>query len=116
MPEPNSKKAIEQINSVRTRAVTVPRCPPAAGRRSICNASLQVVTSYSAVNPPVIVMDGLASTLYVCLKDRLLWIHEVGGIAGIDSWLGPVPAEAHELEGITSPPLEGQGKSGSPGG
>ena len=106
MTEPNSKMAIERINSVRRRAATVARRPPAAGRCCICNVLLQVVTSYSAVTPPAIVIDGLSSTLYGCLKDRLLWIHEVGGIVNIDTWLGPVPAEAIELEGITSPTQE----------
>lgn len=101
MTEHNSKRAIEHINSVRRRAVTVPPHPPAARRCSFCNARLHVVTSYSALTPPAIVIDGLSSTLYACLKHRLLWIHEVGGIAGIDTWLGPVTAEANEREGLT---------------
>ncbi len=45
------------------------------------------------------VLDGLSSTLYACVKDRLYWVHEVGGIANVNVWLGPVPAEADELDG-----------------
>lgn len=110
MPELSSKKAIERINSVRRRAITVARRPPAAGtglpgllglelvRCPICNGRLKVITSYKAVSRSTTVIDGLSSTLYGCLKDRLLWIHEVGGIAKVDSWLGPVPAQENELE------------------
>ncbi len=77
----------------------------------ICKGRLKVVTSHGHFPPNGTVMDGLASTLYACLKDRLLWIHEVGGIAGIDSWLGPVPAEANGLEGIAPPIQESKEES-----
>lgn len=55
----------------------------------------------------MIVIDGLSSTLYACLEDRLLWIHDVGGIVNVNSWLGPVPVEANELEGLIAPPPHG---------
>jgi hypothetical protein len=112
MIKPNSQKAIDQINSVRQRALAAPRGRPTAGRCPTCNGLLHTVTSYRAVSPPAIVLDGLSSTLYACLRDRLFWIHEAGGIANVGSWLGPVPAEANELEGIVRP-IRGS-KTGSP--
>ena len=92
-------REIEWINAVRRRAVLVPRRPPVGVRCPICHSVLQVLTSHGRLSFPTIVLDGLSSTLYACLKDRLLWIHEVGGIANVDSWLGPVPAEANDLVG-----------------
>ncbi len=62
-----------------------------------------MVTSYSALTPPSIVIDGLSSTLCACVKDRLFWIHEAGGIANVNHWLGPVPAESDELEDMVRP-------------
>jgi hypothetical protein len=71
-----------------------------------------VVTSYTALKAATIAIDGLSSTLYACLKDHLFWIHEVGGIANVNRWLGPVPAEANESQGIIRTIQESQ--KGSP--
>ncbi len=107
------KTNIERINEVRRRAVTTPRRPPVGWHRCPdCQERLRVVTFHGHFPPFSTVMDGLASALYACPKDRLLWIHEVGGIVAVDHWLGPLPAEAGELEGIT--PLIPENGEGTP--
>jgi hypothetical protein len=72
----------------------------------------QVRIRHPDLLPTTIILDGLESTLYACPMDRLLWIHEVGGIAAVDHWLGPVPAEAGEIEELA--PLIQKSEEGPP--
>ncbi len=101
MSNRESMEAIERINAVRRRVVPAPRLTPHGLRCRVCGQSLRVLTSHPPPSAKRDAIDILWLTLYACPKDRLLWLHERGGILGSDTWLGPVTAAADELEGLT---------------
>jgi hypothetical protein len=73
----------------RTIAASWPARDAAGAWRSPAGKAISPVFLISSTRPAE--QDGVPTTAFVSLSEGLYWVHEGGGISGIDQWYGPFP-------------------------